>query len=52
MHPLTLVSAAYWMCRRDDNLGTEPVNVLAETEIHRTDPDLDYVLAMYDLECR
>lgn len=43
---------AYWMRRRDDNLGADPVDVLDETEIHRSDPDLEYVLAMYGLECR
>ena len=43
---------AYWMRRRDDGLGADPVTVLDETEIHRTDPDLDYVAALYGLDCR
>lgn len=43
---------AYWMRRRDDGLGTDPVEVLDETEIHRSDPDLEYVLGMYGLDCR
>lgn len=43
---------AYWMRRKDDALGNDPVTVLDETEIHRNDPDLNYVLAMYGLDCR
>ncbi|MHA7220938.1 hypothetical protein ACX80S_01160 [Arthrobacter sp. RHLT1-20] len=43
---------AYWMRRRDDNLGANPVAVLAATEIHSNDSDLECVLAMYGLDCR
>ncbi|WP_193926266.1 hypothetical protein [Arthrobacter dokdonensis] len=43
---------AYWLRRRDDNLGADPVEILGEAEILSTDPDLQYVLALYGLECR
>lgn len=43
---------AYWMRRRDDGLGPDPVEILEDAQIHRDDPDLQYVLAMYGLKCR
>ena len=30
----------------DDRLGAEPVELEAETEIHRNDTDLNYVLSL------
>lgn len=43
---------AYWLRRQDDRLGPDPVLLEAETEIHRNDSDLIYVLSLYGLECR
>lgn len=43
---------AYWLRRHDDRLGPDPVEVTAESEIHRSDDDLTYVLSLYGLECR
>lgn len=43
---------AYWLRRQDDRLGPDPVLIEAETEIHRDDADLNYVLSLYGLECR
>jgi hypothetical protein len=43
---------AYWLRRQDDRLGQDPVEIVTETEIHRNDPDLTYVLALYGLDCR
>lgn len=43
---------AYWLRRRDDRLGPDPVELETETEIHRDDTDLNYVLSLYGLECR
>jgi hypothetical protein len=43
---------AYWLRRQDDLLGPDPVLIAAETEIHRDDADLNYVLSLYGLECR
>lgn len=43
---------AYWLRRQDDRLGTDPVQVEAEAEIHRNDADLNHVLLLYELECR
>lgn len=43
---------AYWLRRQDDRLGPDPVLVEAETEIHRADADLNYVLSLYGLDCR
>lgn len=43
---------AYWLRRQDDRLGPDPVRFQAETEIHRDDADLNYVLSLYGLECR
>jgi hypothetical protein len=43
---------AYWLRRQDDRLGRDPVLIEAETEIHRDDTDLNYVLSLYGLECR
>lgn len=41
---------AYWLRRQDDRLGADPVELEAETEIHRNDSDLNYVLSQYGLE--
>jgi hypothetical protein len=38
---------AYWLRRQDDRLGADPVGVEAETEIHRDDVGLNYVLSLY-----
>ena len=43
---------AYWLRRQDDRLGPDSVEVEAETEIHWSDADLNYVLSLYGLECR
>lgn len=43
---------AYWLRRQDDRLGPDPVELETETEIHRDDTDLNYVLSLYGLECR
>jgi hypothetical protein len=43
---------AYWLRRQDDRLGPDPVEIVTETEIHRNDSDLAYVLALYGLDCR
>lgn len=43
---------AYWLRRQDDRLGPDPVELQAETEIHRSDTDLNYLLSLYGLECR
>lgn len=43
---------AYWLRRRDDGLGPDQVEILEDAQIHRDDPDLQYVLAMYGLDCR
>ncbi|MDQ0867462.1 hypothetical protein QF036_005113 [Arthrobacter globiformis] len=43
---------AYWLRRQDDRLGPDPVELQAEAEIHRDDPDLNYVLGLYGLDCR
>ncbi|GAC1373439.1 MAG: hypothetical protein NVSMB43_11050 [Pseudarthrobacter sp.] len=43
---------AYWLRRLDNRLGPDPVLIEAETEIHRDDADLNYVLSLYGLECR
>ncbi|WP_251036621.1 hypothetical protein [Arthrobacter sp. ISL-28] len=43
---------AYWLRRQDDRLGPDPVQVQTETEIHRDDPYLKYILGLYGLDCR
>jgi len=43
---------AYWLRRQDDLLGADAVQVEAESEIHRDDEDLKYVLSLYGMECR
>jgi hypothetical protein len=43
---------AYWLRRTDNGLGTEPLAIVSEEEIHPHDGDLDYVLKLYDTSSR
>lgn len=43
---------AYWMRRRDDQLGPDAVSVVEESSIDLKDPDLQRVLARYEIDSR
>lgn len=43
---------AYWMRRRDDQLGTDAVSVVEESAIRLDDRDLMRVLARYEIDAR
>jgi hypothetical protein len=52
-HPGTLKAPrAYWLRHKDDGLGPNPIDVMADTKICRSDRDLAYVLATYELDSR
>lgn len=43
---------AYWLRRRDDQLGLDALTVLEELPIELNDPDLKRVLARYEIDSR
>ena len=43
---------AYWMRRRDDQLGPDAVSVIEKSAIELDDPDLKRVLARYEIDSR
>ncbi|ALU39051.1 hypothetical protein AS188_04015 [Kocuria flava] len=43
---------AYWMRRRDEQLGPDAVSVVERSSIELEDPDLQRVLARYEIDSR